>query len=83
MIKIQRMSPNRGPTKLVAEWGEEKWRQAKLVTSFILQAHFDEGAVAICYGVRRRAERTKIYVRFLRAAQGDIRKITNKIIKTQ
>ena len=44
------------------------------VTSFILQAHFDEGAVAIYYGVLRRAKRTKIYIRFLRAAQGDIKK---------
>ena len=54
--------------------------------SFILQAHFDEGAVAINYGVLRKwAVPAMIMrlIRFLRAAQGDIRKITNKIIKTQ
>ena len=33
----------RGPRKSVDFWGEEKWRQAKLAASFILQAHFDEG----------------------------------------
>ena len=43
------------PENLIDFWGEEKWRQAKLAASFILQAHFDEGAVAIYYGVPRKS----------------------------
>ena len=40
LLKIQRLSL--GSPKISNFWGEEKWRQAKLVASFILQAHFDE-----------------------------------------
>ena len=47
-------------------WGEEKWRQAKLAASFILQAHFDEGAAAIHYGVHRASATSEIrFIRFL------------------
>ena len=49
-----------GPRKSVDFWGEEKWRQAKLAASFILQAHFDEGAAAIYYGVHRASATSEI-----------------------
>ena len=65
----------RGPRKSVDFWGEEKWRQAKLAASFILQAHFDEGAAAIHYGVPRKSMAMawqKDLFRFLPAGQGDI-----------
>ena len=39
LLKIQRLSL--GAPKIFNFWGEEKWRQA----------HFDEGAVVIYYGV--------------------------------
>ena len=51
LLKIQRLSL--GSPKISNFWGEEKWRQAKLVCEFHLEAHFDEGAVAIHYGVPR------------------------------
>ena len=54
----------------MAEWGEEKWRQAKLVHEFHLASHFDEGAVVIYYGVLceppfREVGRVKDLFRFL------------------
>ena len=66
----------RGPRKSVDFWGEEKWRQAKLAASFILQAHFDEGAVVIYYGVPCKSVAQvwqKDLFRFLPVGQGDIR----------
>ena len=42
------------------------------VASFILQAHFDEGAVAINYGVLCVSMRANRLIRFLRIAQGAI-----------
>ena len=44
--------------------------------SFILQAHFDEGAVVIYYGVPRKSVaqvRQKIYLDFCPLGQGDIK----------
>ena len=50
-----------GTPKISNFWGEEKWRQAKhRIASFILQAHFDEGAVAIYYGVHRASATSEI-----------------------
>ena len=59
LLKIKRTSfawGLSGTPKISNFWGEEKWRQAKpRIASFILQAHFDEGAAAIHYGVPRKS----------------------------
>ena len=50
-----RLSQLGAPTKLVAEWGEEKRRQPqRTIVSSLLQASFDE-AVVIYYGVQSKS----------------------------